>query len=126
MVNPYLQIERLASDLRNQSLQAIEQGKSGRDSTGYKSAQPPTGYNATGNKAEDSLLAFGRWFLFCQRCRHGGHSSCITAWFNHHRLRNTGAAVNAQEVSICQLFIIIFAYFVVGCVLDLLSTHDIW
>lgn len=100
MVNPYLQIERLASDLRNQSLQAIEQTKSKDVSNhAYKSAQPPTGYNATGNKSEDSLLGFGRWFLFCQRCRHGGHSSCITAWFNHHRNRNNGSVSSAQDVS---------------------------
>lgn len=103
MVNPYLQIERLASDLRNQSLQALEQSKSGKDGIVSKSAQPPTGYNANGNKTEDSLLSFGRWFLFCQRCRHGGHSSCITAWFNHHKHRNTGNATSSQDVSKLQL-----------------------
>lgn len=27
-------------------------------------------------------INFDRWFLFCQRCRHGGHTSCLTAWFS--------------------------------------------
>jgi hypothetical protein len=105
MVNPYLQVERLASDIRNQSLLAIEQGRSRKDGQSNTKAIA-TGYNATGNKIEDSLIGFGRWFLFCQRCRHGGHSSCITAWFNHHKNRNMGIS-NNQKVWL----IIIYCYF---------------
>jgi hypothetical protein len=56
--------------------------------------QAPTGYNATGNKIEDSLIGFGKWFLFCQRCRHGGHTTCIYSWFEHHQNR-----VGKSEVS---------------------------
>lgn len=25
--------------------------------------------------------AFDKWLLFCQRCRHGGHTLCLTRWF---------------------------------------------
>ncbi len=99
MINPYLQIERLASDMRYQSIQSIEQNKSNKDSSSqFNSSQPPTGYNAAGNKAEDTLLGFGRWFLFCQRCRHGGHSSCITAWFNHYKHRNSGVFTSNEVI----------------------------
>lgn len=33
---------------------------------------------------ENKLSSFDSWFTWCQTCRHGGHSSHITDWFNEH------------------------------------------
>lgn len=33
---------------------------------------------------EGKLSSFDSWFTWCQTCRHGGHSSHITDWFNEH------------------------------------------
>lgn len=30
---------------------------------------------------EVKLTDFGHWFTWCQTCRHGGHSSHMTYWF---------------------------------------------
>lgn len=30
---------------------------------------------------DDSILAMGKWLYFCQKCKHGGHASCIDQWF---------------------------------------------
>ena len=32
-------------------------------------------------KDEHNVLEFGRWFFFCQHCKHGGHAGCIDEWF---------------------------------------------
>lgn len=32
-------------------------------------------------KSDHNILNFGRWLFFCQRCKHGGHASCIDDWF---------------------------------------------
>lgn len=33
-------------------------------------------------KNDHNVLEFGRWFFFCQNCKHGGHALCIDAWFD--------------------------------------------
>ena len=35
-----------------------------------------------GDDGEHNVLDFGRWLFFCQRCKHGGHASCIDNWFD--------------------------------------------
>ena len=30
---------------------------------------------------EHNVVSFGKWFFFCQHCRHGGHANCIDQWF---------------------------------------------
>jgi hypothetical protein len=31
-----------------------------------------------------NVLDFGRWFTWCQHCRHGGHAVCLNDWFGDH------------------------------------------
>ncbi len=31
--------------------------------------------------SDHNVLGFGKWLFFCQRCKHGGHASCIDNWF---------------------------------------------
>lgn len=81
MVNPYLQVQRIAEDMRT------------NNHAQHGNRRPPTGYNSSGNKIEDSLIGFGRWFLFCQRCRHGGHTTCVSSWFEHHQHRSEKSEV---------------------------------
>ncbi len=30
---------------------------------------------------DHNTVFFGKWFFFCQHCRHGGHANCIDQWF---------------------------------------------
>ena len=32
-------------------------------------------------EVQHNVLDYGRWMYFCQRCKHGGHASCIDSWF---------------------------------------------
>ena len=36
---------------------------------------------STDEQPEHSSLPLAHWFLFCQRCKHGGHAECIESWF---------------------------------------------
>jgi hypothetical protein len=36
---------------------------------------------AAAKEAEHNTIPFGKWFFFCQHCRHGGHANCIDQWF---------------------------------------------
>ena len=31
-----------------------------------------------------NVLDFGKWFTWCQHCRHGGHAACLNDWFADH------------------------------------------
>jgi hypothetical protein len=31
-----------------------------------------------------NFLSQGRWVMWCQHCKHGGHASCIDLWFQSH------------------------------------------
>ena len=39
-----------------------------------------------GNNTEpiQNFLDSGRWFMWCQHCKHGGHANCIDSWFHSH------------------------------------------
>ncbi len=104
MVNPYLQAQRLAEEMRAINLLNFENPIKDK-------CQPPTGYTLTGNKVEDSLISFGRWFLFCQRCRHGGHSGCISSWFEHHRKR-------AEKAEVLRLHLFVLCHFIMTCTIS--------
>ena len=106
MINPYLQLQRTVEEARASTLLQMESKlPKEKTDTPQRCAQPPVGYNMIGNKIEDSLIGFGRWFLFCQRCRHGGHSSCVSSWFEYQKSR---------EVSV--LLFGLFGYYLVTCI----------
>ena len=31
---------------------------------------------------DQNLFDRGRWFMWCQRCKHGGHAGCLDKWFS--------------------------------------------
>lgn len=43
---------------------------------------------------EHNTVSFGKWFFFCQHCRHGGHATCIDQWFG-----GSGAVTSAAQES---------------------------
>lgn len=32
-------------------------------------------------ESDHHVFDVGRWFFFCQRCKHGGHATCTDEWF---------------------------------------------
>lgn len=49
-------------------------------------------------EGEHHTISFGKWFLFCQHCRHGGHAACIDQWFGGSgRVCLTAAAAAADS-----------------------------
>ena len=30
---------------------------------------------------DQNLFEQGKWFMWCQRCKHGGHAGCLDKWF---------------------------------------------
>lgn len=33
------------------------------------------------NNVENNLFEMGKWFMWCQKCKHGGHAGCLEGWF---------------------------------------------
>jgi hypothetical protein len=33
-----------------------------------------------------NVFDYGKWFIWCQNCKHGGHASCIDSWFRLHEV----------------------------------------
>jgi hypothetical protein len=64
MVNPNLQLNRMAAQRRLIS-----------------DARPGAPSAIELDKLEEHVLEYGQWFFFCQRCKHGGHATCIDEWF---------------------------------------------
>ena len=36
-----------------------------------------------GLEEDHNVLQYGMWFMFCQRCKHGGHAGCLEKWFSN-------------------------------------------
>ena len=73
MINPQveysraIQRKRLEEDMVKDNIEYDEDG-------GFD------GNNALVN--EHNVLDYGRWFMFCQLCKHGGHAGCLEKWFS--------------------------------------------
>lgn len=33
---------------------------------------------------EQNAFSMGKWLMWCQKCKHGGHSDCLNGWFTTH------------------------------------------
>ena len=78
MANPYVQIDSILSQPHK------SKNKSSIQSKDHKMRNSITGLPTINSKptGDDLQLHFDKWFLFCQRCRHGGHTQCMNAWFS--------------------------------------------
>lgn len=59
------------------NLLSLEQNNIQKDPNLFCTSAIPT----TNHKSDHNIIDFGKWFFFCQYCRHGGHANCIDEWF---------------------------------------------
>lgn len=58
---------------------------SGHVTMGEDNDLPGQGNNNNNtNETTQNFLESGRWFMWCQHCKHGGHANCIDSWFHSH------------------------------------------
>eukprot|EP01032_Pedospumella_encystans_P014614 gene14614-16769_t len=90
MVNPYLELNRVMTQKRlsaDKLLATSDRGGAGQQSVDDSSSVGSSG-TGTGSalqphqkELDHNTVFFGKWFFFCQHCRHGGHANCIDQWF---------------------------------------------
>ncbi len=93
-INPHAEVNRVlaekrrnAEKKRSSTTNGSNSGSSSSSSNGGSGKSTNNHSNGTGEmvpqKAEvqHNVLDYGRWLYFCQRCKHGGHASCIESWF---------------------------------------------
>ena len=73
MVNPYLELNRVMTQKRLSADKLLHLHRGVIDDTAAGAG--------AGKDLEHNAVAFGKWFFFCQHCRHGGHANCIDQWF---------------------------------------------
>lgn len=96
MVNPYLELNRVMTQKRisaDKMLASSDRGGGGSGGGGPGgsmgagigddcSVSSSGIVSSTQQKELDhNTVSFGKWFFFCQHCRHGGHANCIDQWF---------------------------------------------
>ena len=103
MVNPYLELNRVMTQKRISADRALANSNNINSSGGgggpLGAAQGSATAAAAGlvgdnlwddgssssaggaKELEHNAISFGKWFFFCQHCRHGGHANCIDQWF---------------------------------------------
>lgn len=101
MVNPYLELNRVMTQKRISADRLLASGDSikgggGPSSSGFGDDPAGSGSGSTAGSTgckeiEHNSVSFGKWFFFCQHCRHGGHATCIDQWFG-----GTGAVSSSQ------------------------------
>lgn len=78
----------------------VTAGTTAGTTAGGNDSNSPTAAGDTNNSNDDdddhNVLSFGRWLFFCQRCKHGGHASCIDNWFE-----SDGNSGQQQSRGIC-------------------------
>lgn len=79
LINPHAEVSRILAQKRRLA--------NNFNPVVAAAAAPSSGQGSNSNvakedeKADHNILDFGRWLFFCQRCKHGGHASCINDWF---------------------------------------------
>jgi WD repeat-containing protein mio len=74
MINPQVEYNLAAQRLRR----ANDAAAAAATATDHED-EPVTGVSES--TEEHSILGFGQWFTFCQKCKHGGHAGCLEKWF---------------------------------------------
>jgi hypothetical protein len=99
-VNPLHELNRLLSQRRKAAENAIsnaataDAGGTGVVSNGVTGTPSGNHRDAVDAENEANVLGFGKWFFFCQLCRHGGHAGCVEDWFQN---KEPGAPNNATS-----------------------------
>ena len=77
MINPQVEYNRAVQRKRIEEEVAKENDENDED--GGVDANDPALH-------EHNVLDYGRWFMFCQLCKHGGHAGCLEKWFSGHHV----------------------------------------
>jgi len=95
LVNPQLEYNRIARQRQMATVQKRQQtagagtgpGPGPRDTivtSPSMGARTPTTADEKDKEDRHNVLDFGKWFTWCQHCRHGGHAACLNEWFGDH------------------------------------------
>jgi hypothetical protein len=121
MVNPYLELNRVMTQKRLSADKLLQTpasagpsagappGGSARQSSSHAEgddASTHSGISGSWNHAQDAgaeakdhnVVSFGKWFFFCQHCRHGGHANCVDQWFG-----GTGNVAAERKPVLCSV-----------------------
>jgi hypothetical protein len=83
LVNPQVEV-KMTLARRNHMSQVVECShgvSNGSNNTSTAVGAPVTGEH---DLQHHNVFDYGKWFIWCQNCKHGGHASCIDSWFNLH------------------------------------------
>ena len=96
MVNPHAEVSRILAQKR----QVLDQAKAAVRSQSTNATTAPSVKTSLVTQYADAhnVLEFGRWLYFCQRCKHGGHASCIDHWFEGEAQSVAGGVPLRREV----------------------------
>lgn len=97
MINPYLELNRVMTQKRLSADKLLASSDRGGGMMGLQQGvgigmDDASSVNSSGSVAgsvlqphpkelDHNTVFFGKWFFFCQHCRHGGHANCIDQWF---------------------------------------------
>ena len=75
MVNPYRELNRTMTQKRLHADNLLQAATTDKQRKNLALAMVLPEENSI--KSDHNVIDFGRWFFFCQHCRHGGHANCI-------------------------------------------------
>jgi len=83
LVNPHAEVSRILAQKRRllDRAKAVRAQSVEKGTTSTQQQKTVNSQTAPQDLDEHNVLEFGRWLFFCQRCKHGGHASCIDHWF---------------------------------------------
>lgn len=92
LMNPQVEVKMTLARRNHRTAQVTQaalectHGAAGGDNTGDKNAVSSTikAQRDEHDLQHHNVFDYGKWFIWCQNCKHGGHASCIDSWFNLH------------------------------------------
>lgn len=83
-LNEYIYQQKHAHTTNNNSSNSNTNNNNTNNNNSSSNTNNNSGNNSSSNQASNTTLSldFARWFLFCQHCRHGGHTRCLSDWFS--------------------------------------------
>jgi hypothetical protein len=97
LVNPQVEVKTTLARRSHAATQAAHAAVESGHVTGGGGCNGPAGGHKedAGELQHHNVFDYGKWFIWCQNCKHGGHASCIDSWFNSHDV----CGVNGCECS---------------------------
>ena len=88
LINPQVEV-KMTLARRNHTLSTLGTGTQPPSNTNGSGATASLSHRKDDRENEDvdaslqhhNVFDYGKWFIWCQNCKHGGHASCIDSWF---------------------------------------------